>query len=622
MATNLLLFEPKPAKEWALPKFKDLSSAKMISIDLETKDPLLSTRGPGTFRKDGYPVGISVASDTGFKGYFPFAHMMGGNMDKEHVVRYFKDLLKREDLIVVGAHLKYDLEWLLTLGIEVKGELRDIQIAEPLIDEEQDSYSLDALARKYLKKTKEESLLVEAASAYGLHPKNDLWQLHSRYVGDYAEADATETLDIYRLQWQELKKQNLFDIFNMECELIELLVKMRFQGVRVDLERAEQYGKEWKEQEEKLRLELKKEMGYFINVNSGPALARYCQLKGWDYPKTLAGNPSFDKIFLMNSDNPFFQKIRDIRVVSMLRTQFCEDLINNNHVGGRIHCEFTQTRREDGGTRTGRFSSKNPNLQQIPSRDKQLAPKIRSLFIPEDGQLWAKLDYSQQEPRVLTHYGYITKLRGADKIRDAYIGNKQTDFYTLVSKESGLERKPAKDLTLGICYAEGKDKIAHDLGVSVEEAMRLKEVFNRANPFIKELSDLVMNKVLDRGYVRTLLGRLRHFDYWEPRNHEGQQPVKGHAMAKLKWPELKLQRAFTYKGLNALIQGSSADMNKKAMLTVYKELGHIPLLTVHDELDYSVNTEMEAQSIQFRMENCVDITVPMFAELSMGKHWK
>lgn len=620
---NMVLFEPEAT--WKHPKFPNLSSAKKISIDVETKDPLLTTKGSGVIRKDGYPVGISLASDTGFKGYFPIEHFAGGNMDKEQVINFFKDLLARPDLMIVGAHLQYDLEWLKFLGIGAKGGFWDIQLAEPLIDEEQKSYSLDALAKKYLGISKSETLLDEAAAAYGVHPKNDLWKLHAKYVGKYAEDDAMLPLQIMEHQWKEMKKQNLFLIYDLEWQLIPILLEMRFKGVRVDLEKADKYSKEWKIKEEKLRMSLKKEIGYDIDVFSPQALERYCSLKGIEHPRTEKGNASFDKIFLTQSENPFFNKIREIRSINRLRKTYVDELIFGNEINGRLHCEFTQMRRDEGGTRTGRFASKNPNLQQVPSRDKVLAPIIRSLFLPETKELWAKLDYSQQEPRILTHYGFITKLRGADKVRNAYLRDKQTDFYTLVSKESGLERKPAKDLTLGICYAEGKDKIAHDLGVSVDEAMRLKDVFNAANPFIKELSDMAMNRAQKVGYITTILGRRRHFDFWEPDRNSGQYGVfiKGLQQAQETYPKVKLQRAFAYKALNALIQGSSADMTKQAMVIIYKELGKIPMLTVHDELDYSVTDSFEATSLQYRMENCIEeLTVPMWAELSLGKHWK
>lgn len=627
-----VLFEP--VAEWCPPPFANLSSAKRIAIDLETKDPLLKTKGPGTFRKDGYPVGIAVASDTGFRGYYPFEHFLGGNLDSINVINYFTDLLKRPDLEVVGAHLKYDLEWLQAIGIEVKGRLRDIQIAEPLLDEESiHGYGLDALAKKYLGEGKDETLLKEAASAYGFDPKADLWKLHSKYVGPYAEADVDRTLKIYDKQCHLLRANDLWSVFDLECDLIDILVKMRFQGVKVDLAKASQYSIEWRKQEEQLRFNLKQEIGFNLDPFSNKQLKSYCDQKGFTYPRTDKGNASFDKIFLTNSENPFFNKVREIRSINRLRSTYVDELIFGNEINGRIHCEFNQMRSEDGGTRTSRFSSKNPNLQQVPSRDKQLAPKIRSLFVADDGGFWAKLDYSQQEPRVLTHFGYITKMRGADKIRSEYLENKRTDFYTLVSKTSGLERKPAKDLTLGICYGEGIDKIARDLGVTSDVAKKIINTFNKANPFIKELSNKVMDKVQERGFVKTLLGHKRHFDHWEVEYHdrlrddngnekEDYTPIKSLELATNKWPDKRLKRAYAYKGLNALIQGSSADMTKAAMVMIWKELKKIPMLTVHDELDYSVSGEMEATSIQFRMENCVELTVPMYAELTLGKHWK
>jgi DNA polymerase I-like protein with 3'-5' exonuclease and polymerase domains len=210
-------------------------------------------------------------------------------------------------------------------------------------------------------------------------------------------------------------------------------------------------------------------------------------------------------------------------------------------------------------------------------------------------------------------------------MRDAYLNDKTTDFYKLVSAEANLERIPAKVVSLGLMYGEGKEKLARDLGVSVDRAMQIKETFSNANPFIAMMAELAMARAENNGYIKTILGRRRRFDLWEPkwgRNSEYEPPLPMEA-AHGKWEgKVPLKRAYTYKALNALIQGSAADMTKAAMVLVYKEMGKIPLLTVHDELDYSIGGEKDAALIQFRMENCVNLTIPINAEPYIGKHWK
>ena len=627
MSLNLTLFEPNSA--WVPPvAFPNLSSVKRISVDLETKDPLLKEKGPGTFRRDGYPVGIALATND-YAQYFPFAHLSGGNMNRDSVLSFFKDLLKRPDLEVIFANAQYDMEWLWSLGINVAGIKRDIQIAEGMLDEEQDSYSLDSISKRRLGITKDETLLKEAAAAYGINAKAELWKLHSKYVGPYGIGDVRNTYDIFEKQEKILKEQNLWKPFDtVECRLPDILLQMRINGVRVDLDKAEVLSEKYEKEEEKFKLELKKECGYFLDVWSGDALARECDNREIKYPTTEKGNPSFDKIFLKHCDIPFLKLVQKIRSINRLRETYIDKLIFGCHINGRIHAQFHQGKRDEAGTVTGRFSSSNPNLQQVPSRDKELAPLIRSLFLPEEGEKWGKLDYSQQEPRLLTHFAFKCHLTGADVVRDEYLRDKTTDFYTLVAKVSGLERKPAKDLTLGICYGEGIDKIANDIGVSVDKAREIKKVFDLANPFIKEISEMAMRIAEDRGYIKTINGRHRHFNFFEPADvwqmkRYGQfvKPLRLEEAMRY-WSNKNLKRAWCYKALNALIQGSAADMTKAAMIRVYDDLKKIPLLQVHDELDYSLRDNFEGTSIQFRMENAVDTCVPMLAELEIGDHWK
>jgi len=618
---NLTLFEP--VSDWKPElKFPSLEGVRSMAIDLETKDPNIEDKGPGSIRKDGYPVGVSIATNTGFKAYYPFAHELGGNLPKENVLNFLREIAGRTDIEKVGANFVYDLEWLRFMGITLKGQLRDVQIAESLIDEESlQGYSLSALGLKYLGHKKNEELLNLAASAYGVHPKNDMWRLHSKYVGPYAQADAAMTLAIYDKQQDVLTSEGIWSVFNMECELIPIVLEMRLKGVRVDLDAAEILRKELKKEEESVLHAIFAETGFNVNVRSSDHIERVCRKFGYEYSRTEKGNPSFDKNFLKNSDNSFFRKVLQARNLNTLRCNFIEETIFGNHVNGRIHAEFHQTRSDQDGTRTGRFAVSNPNLQQIPSRH-EMAHKIRALFVPNHGEKWAKLDYSQQEPRILTHYGVLMKLLGADKIRDAYLADKKTDFYPLVAKAAGLPRKPAKDLTLGICYGEGKDKISRDLGFTMEKSMEVLKIFNEANPFIKQLSDICMELAEKRGYIKTLLGRKRRFNLWELKRKDYHSYPLPLNKAREKYPSAPLKRAYTYKALNALIQGSAADMTKAAMIQNFKQHGEIPLLTVHDELDHSVTCEEQALKIQHVMENCVQVTVPIYAELELGDHWK
>lgn len=618
---NLVLFEPE--SKWTPPtKFPDVPCGSVVAIDLETKDPNIRNKGPGGIRGDGYVTGIAIAFGD-YKAYYPIQHPEG-NMNREAVIKYIYELGHRLDLQWVGCNLPYDVEWLNTLGITLDGRWHDIQLLDPLLDEELRSYSLDSIGKRHVGAGKDETQLIEAASCYGVNPKFEMYKLPAKHVGEYAEMDAVLTLKCFQAIYPKLD-ESLLRVYNMECQLMPIIWEMRRMGVRVDLDKADQLSLKLKIQEEDVRAQIKAKAGWAVDIWSSQAMEKAAKKLGLDYIRTEKGNPSFPKLFLQHSDEPFYKMIQKARNLHRLRNVFIEELIYGNHINGRIHCQFHQMKREDGGTRTGRFSSSNPNLQQIPSRDKELAPMIRSMFLPEEGDQWCKIDYSQQEPRLLTHYGALMKLPGAGTVQKAYYEDKRTDFYTVVAKAANLERKPAKDLTLGRCYGEGRDKIANDLGVSLDEADHITKMFDEANPFIKELGRMVMNRADKKGYISTIMGRRRHFNFWEPINYrfkkKGEVPLRKE-QAEQTWPSCTLRRAYTYKALNALIQGSAADMTKMAMIKVAKELKYVPLMQVHDELNFSMNSVKECEQIRDIMEDAVDTCVPMLADLEIQETWK
>lgn len=635
---NLVLPGLGPETEWTPPtEFPNLSGIGRLGLDIETCDPRLTTHGPGAQREEGFITGISVAClpcdryPKGGKWYFPVAHQAGGNLNPDDVFTWLKTLDKPIEW--VGANFGYDLEWLDSYGVCLKGKMIDVQVAEALIDEESPSFSLNALCNKYLARGKTEDLLKAAADAYGVDPKKEMWKLPSYYVGPYAEADAMDVLEIYEKQTVIHQQEKLTKVFNLECEVLPLLVKMRKLGVRVDVVKAKASSSIWGDQIKSLQKSLDNEHNMHINVNSPKDLEKVAIMAGITYPKTEKGNPSFDKNFLKRSTNGSMKTIAKIRNMKKLKADFVDKLIIGHSHRGRIYSVFNQTARDDSdgariGTATGRFSCTKPNLQQVPSRDPILAPIIRGFFIADAKKKWAKLDYSQQEPRILVHYANLMGFEGAADAAEAYRNDKSMDYYQYVADKAGLERKPAKDLTLGIFYGEGKRKIAIDLGMSVEEAMALRAGFEKTNPYVKDIYEEAMKIAKKRGYITTILGRHRHFWMWEPVDTWAMRDEGKDVMAvrldeaKKKWPDHKLQRAYAYKALNAVIQGSAADMTKAAMLKVYNEMGLIPHMQVHDELNYSVESEGQAQEIKHWMENCCDLTVPMLADLDYGDTWK
>lgn len=617
------LFAPPGA--WEPPReFPNLSGAKTIGLDIETFDPELEARGPGFIRGNARVVGVSVAvADQGW--YFPIGHLAGGNLSRDGVTAWLRDSITREDINIVGANLQYELEGLATdLGVELRGRMFDVQVAEALINEESIAgYELETLSLRYLGRGKDEGLLRQAADAYGVHPKSGLWKLHSKYVGAYATVDSMAPLQILQKQMEVLKAESLLGIFELECKLLPLLWEMRRTGIPVDLEAAGSLSAELLDSESLLRKRMLDEYGCKIDEWSGPCLAGLCDRLKIPYNRTPKGNPSFEGSFLESSTHPALRIVSEIRDLNRLRTTFIDQWIFKNHINGRVHPQWKQLKSDDGGTRTGRMAASNPNPQQVPGRS-DLAPKVRALFRNPTGK-WAKIDYSQQEPRLLVHFAELCNCTGAKLIAMAYRENPKMDIYQFLAESCRMKRRDAKDATLGRMYGMGANKFAMKQGIAKSEAQQKLDDFDRHAPFVREVSDIASNMANSRGYVKTLLGRRRHFNLWEPSrysdNYEYSQPLPLED-AKLKWPGQSLRRYGAHKALNSVIQGSAADMTKAAMVAIWEQKKRVPYMAVHDELDFGVSTKEEALELKQICESCVELKVPIVAELMYGDHWK
>jgi DNA polymerase I-like protein with 3'-5' exonuclease and polymerase domains len=240
---------------------------------------------------------------------------------------------------------------------------------------------------------------------------------------------------------------------------------------------------------------------------------------------------------------------------------------------------------------------------------------IRSLFIPEEGHTWGCFDYSQQEPRLVVHYAALQNMYAVGDVLDAY-NDDEADFHQIVADMAEIPRSQAKTINLGLFYGMGKNKLQAELGVNKERANDLFRQYHARVPFVKQLMDSVMARAQDRGKVRTLLGRLCRFHLWEPNQFGIHKPLTHDAALAEHGPGIK--RAYTYKALNRLIQGSAADMTKKAMIELHKE-GITPHIQVHDELDISVSDN--ADKIKEIMESAVELEVPNKVDYESGPNW-
>tara|TARA_R100001594_G_scaffold39578_1_gene71409 strand:- start:516 stop:2384 length:1869 start_codon:yes stop_codon:yes gene_type:complete len=605
--------------DWVCPsEYPDLRHAKEIAIDLETKDTNMKTKGSGWATFDGAIVGFAVAA-LGQQWYFPIQHDAGGNMDLGITTAWFQSILKTP-ATKIFHNASYDVGWLLVNGFEINGPIVDTMIAAALINENRYSFSLNACAKDYLGEIKNETFLNEKAKEWGIDPKADLWKLPAGYVGFYAEQDAGLTLRLWERFKSEISKQSLNDVWDMEMELLPILIETRRRGIRVDEAKAEKLKKEFKEKEFQVLKKIKEQTTLKPDIWAARSVAQVFDRIGVEYPRTpKTGEPSFTQNWLVNCNNPIAQLIREAREINKFHSTFIDSIQRYVHKG-RIHSEINQLRSDQGGTVSGRLSYSNPNLQQIPARNKEFGNKIRSLFLPEEGKQWGSFDYSQQEPRLVAHYAASVNedFSGADEFIEAY-KNEAADFHQIVADMAGISRTQAKTINLGLFYGMGKAKLSKELGISKDAAENLLNKYHTRVPFVKRLAEAVTGSASKYGFIRTIKGRKCRFDMWEPATF-GMNKAMQYEEAKAIYGN-NIRRAFTYKALNRLIQGSAADQTKQAMINCSKN-GFEPLLQIHDELCFSINSEKDINSVKQIMENAIeDLKVPFRVDVALGRSW-
>ena len=609
-------------KEWICPEsFPDLKGYKYIAIDLETRDPDLKIRGSGAIIGNGEIVGIAVAVD-GWSGYYPIAHQGGGNLEKDKVMDWIKDVCS-SDSVKLFHNAMYDVCWLRAAGVHINGHIVDTMVMSSLIDENRLSYTLNSISYEFLGEVKDEKALIEAAQSWGIDPKSEMYKLPAMYVGNYAEKDAQLTLELFKVLSREMQKQSLQNVFDLETQLFPCLTDMKFKGVRVDIEKAKLLKQQLTNQEQEILLKVKRETGIEPQIWAARSIATVFDKLGLHYERTEKSHaPSFTKNFLQEHKHPIVQMIAKAREINKAHTTFIDTILKFTHKG-RIHADINPIRSDQGGTVTGRFSYANPNLQQIPARNKELGPMIRSLFLPEVDHKWGCFDYSQQEPRLVVHYAATTEPicfdESVTKIVEEF-KNDSVDFHKTVAIMAGISREQAKTINLGLFYGMGKAKLQAELGLNTKaEAEKLFNQYHDNVPFVKELMNKTSQFAQTSGSIGTLLGRRCRFNKWEPATF-GMHTAMSFEEAERTYGRGRIRRAMTYKALNKLIQGSAADMTKKAMLDLYRE-GIIPHIQIHDELDISVIDDNQAKKIVEIMEGAVTLAIPNKVDYESGETW-
>lgn len=605
--------------DWSAPiGFPDLG--EVFALDLETYDPEMQKRGPSwAFPGVGRIAGVSIASvlPSGnlFKGYYPVGHQYGGNMDAGMVFRWLESQMVPGRKMVC-ANAVYDVGWLMSRDVRINCELHDVQIMAPLLNEHMFSFALNSLGKYYLNRSKDEGLLRDAARDFGLkNAKADMHKLPPEYVGPYAEEDALLTLDLYNAMFPKIQEEGLENVYELERSLIKILVRMRLRGVRVDLPYTEDLLRQYKLERTKILNHLKHLTGVQVDEWSADSCARALMWEGIVPPKTDKGNWSVTADWLEEQPGEVAGYIKRARKLQKAEGTFLQNGILEHHEKGRVHAQFHPLRNDEGGTISGRFSGSDPNLQQIPARDPEFGPAVRKCYLPEEGDEWCAIDYSAQEPRWTVHWAGAIDAIGADIAARKYNEDPNTDYHQMVADMCGIPRKQAKAINLGLAYGMGQLKLCKSLGLPTlkvmdeagyeteqpgEEGERLFQLYREKVPFVPALDEECQKRAKQRGFIKTYSGRKLRFK-WEKKGGRGFY-------------------AKTHTALNRLIQGSSADQMKMAIVALDRE-GILPLVTVHDENGFSIKDRSEAKHIAEVMCNVVKLRVPNKVDVEIGPSW-
>lgn len=603
--------------------YPDYGVKERVAVDIESKDPFLIEKGPGVYRKDGYVVGVSL-SNGDISEYYPLRHPDTPGELREKNLKYLKHQLGKDNNKVF-ANCLYDLDWLVNYeDISVGGNYDDVQIAEPLIDEYRRSYSLRSLADTYLGENKADEEMKEYCIQQGWLLRNEkgvlkhLYKMPQDLVAKYGSEDARLTHTIFSKQLSLLKEMDLMQVYDIESRLVPLLLQMRKIGVRIDENKLTKTGIHLSDIQFDLQNELDKLAGFSVNCNSSKDLEALFKRQGlpiiYGEPTEnmlmkgiTKGNPRFDKNTLNRLDSDIAKKILELRHIKTLLNMFIipyPELI----VNGKLHCLFHALRSDNYGTVSGRFSSSNPNLQQVSAKKEEeeinyeseilTGQVIRKLFIPEEGCLWLKGDWSQIEYRLMAHYAVGD---GSEEIRNRYNEDPDVDYHQELCEMTGIDnRRVIKTLNFGAAYGMGIQTMSKNYSWNLEEAKEVYSMYHSKVPFVKETGNRVAMKAKRVGFIKTLLKRRAHM----PSSNKG------------------------YVMFNRLIQGGAADIMKKAMVDAY-EAGVFntlcPHITVHDEMNSSMPDTKEGyeagKELKYIMENCIKLKVPIKADFEVGPNW-
>ena len=641
----------------------DLKDVDTVAVDIETYDPNLKTKGLGAIRNDGFICGIAVA--TGKEtAYFPLRHsdiFTDYKRDEKIWSVLNEKIFQNENITKVFHNAMYDVCWIRAVtGMKMKGRIVDTMIAASVIDENRFKYSLDSLSKDYLNEEKYKYDLqqktLEWSGGTVKDPMTNMHKLPASIVKEYAKQDVNLTYKLWNLFNKKIdevlytkedgEQKTCRQIFELETKLFLCLVDMKFKGVRIDVAKAIEFGRHLKKRREQILKAIESLTTIRVDIWAAASIKKLLDhLHIKDYKVTPKSKmPQLPKDYLKTHSNKCLRMIAKAREYDKAANTFIDGLLEYVHEG-RIHADINQIRSDSGGTVTGRFSMSNPNLQQIPAKG-FIGKKMRELFIPEEGCKWGSFDYSQQEPRIVVHYAIKLGLPGTEGLQDEF-DKDDADFHQIIADMANISRKQAKTINLGLFYGMGKIKLQKELGLDQKQARELFNEYHGRVPFVRQLSQELITFAKENRLLFTLYDRFCRFNKWETTNKEwnpeinrfNEVPLYTEEQAREafkaemldKYKENKIDTnymdyfdryytpAFTYKALNRLIQGSAADMTKKAMVDLY-EKGIIPHIQIHDELCFSI-TDHEPELIKNTMEQTIPLEVKNKVDFESGPNW-
>jgi DNA polymerase-1 len=575
---------------------RKLCAQPSVCFDTETTgtDPLLAEL-----------VGMSFAFDEGEAFYIPVS---SNREEAQRQVNFFKPFFENENIEKVGQNLKYDMLELRNYGIEVKGKLFDTMIAHYLLNPEL-RHGMDYMAETFLKyKT------IHIDELIGPKGKNQLnmRDIDPQIVCEYAAEDADITLKLKNVLEKKIHENNLNKLlYEVECPLIYVLADMEWTGVRLDLKALEELSKQLTEELSTIEHEIVQMAGIDFNVNSPKQIGEilFDRMKIVEKPKkTKTGQYSTNEEELekLRGKHPIIDKILEQRGIKKLLSTYIDafpQLINPR--SGKIHTSFNQT-----VAATGRLSSTNPNLQNIPVRDER-GKEMRKVFIPDEGCVFASSDYSQIELRIMAHLSADKNMVEAFMHdQDIHAATASKIYHVPIEEVTADMRRKAKTANFGIIYGITPFGLSERLSISRSEAKQLIDEYFETFPDVKRYMDESIATARTKGYVETIFGRKRYLPDINSRNAN----VRGFAERN---------------AINAPIQGSAADIIKVAMIKIHnrfekEKLKSKMILQVHDELDFNV-VEDELDTVRKivveEMEHACKLIVPLKTDFGYGKNW-